>query len=129
MNRRANPALRYVSRYSSNPNVLAPMLPTQVYDVVAARALLVNGPSAHEERLVADLLDRRRAAGDTLFSWTYRPGIFRWTGMRSPGRVLDAHFVGDSSAAGVLLRIWRRFSGLEIESRLRPVRRRHELLG
>jgi hypothetical protein len=79
--------------------VLGPMLPRQAYDLAAARALLLNGPPAYEDRLLADLLERRRTPGDTLFSWTYRPAVFLSTGMRAPGRVLDAHYVGDSTAA------------------------------
>ncbi len=42
-----------------------------------------------ESRLAANVLDRVRHPGDTLFVWGYRPDLFAYTGMPAASRYLD----------------------------------------
>ena len=43
----------------------------------------------NESRAAADVLNRLRHPGDTLFVWGYRPDLFAYTGMRAASRYLD----------------------------------------
>jgi hypothetical protein len=43
----------------------------------------------NESRQAAEVLNRTRKPGDTLFVWGYRPDLFAYTGMRAASRYLD----------------------------------------
>jgi len=79
--------------------ILGPLPFEQILDLRKARLFVVNGPSAYEDREIAELLKARRSEGDKLFIWNYRPAIFLLSGMRSPSRLLDAHYLRDFAGA------------------------------
>jgi hypothetical protein len=49
-----------------------------------------------EEQAVAAHLNAVRGPSDTLFTWDYMPGVYFTTEMKSPIRLLDAHYIFDS---------------------------------
>ena len=50
----------------------------------------------NDEIVVATHLDAVRGPSDTLFTWDYMPVVYFTTEMKSPIRLLDAHYIFDS---------------------------------
>ena len=80
--------------------VLGPVLLTQMSDMRQFMRWVLF-PSERrawisEEMTVATHLNSVRAPYDTLFTWDYMPGIYFTTEMKSPIRLLDAHYILDS---------------------------------
>ena len=79
--------------------IVGPLIFAQVSDVRQMSYVLSS--SAHRAVVpgqeVAAFLNTIRSPSDTLFTWDYLPSIYFATEMKSPTRLLDAHYIFDSA--------------------------------
>ena len=79
--------------------IVGPLIFAQVSDVRQMSYVLSSG--AHRAVVpgqeVAAFLNTIRSPSDTLFTWDYLPSIYFATEMKSPTRLLDAHYIFDSA--------------------------------
>jgi hypothetical protein len=80
--------------------VLGPLLLPQLSDIHQFMRWVFFPSERHawtsEEQAVAAHLNAVRGPSDTLFTWDYMPGVYFTTEMKSPIRLLDAHYIFDS---------------------------------
>jgi len=79
--------------------IIGPLLVGQASDACSMHSLLFPGEHlvVRPTELVATHLNTIRCPHDTLFSWDFLPRIFFVTDMKSPTRLLDAHYIFDSA--------------------------------
>jgi hypothetical protein len=80
--------------------VFGPLLLPQMSDIHQFMRWVLFPSERHawtsEEKAVAAHLNAVRGPSDTLFTWDYMPVIYFITEMKSPIRLLDAHYILDS---------------------------------
>ena len=79
--------------------IVGPLFFQQAGDLRSLRWLIIDGAPKADWQIVADKLNMIREPNDMLFIWGYQPGIFYETGMKSPSRLLDPHYLGGSEKA------------------------------
>jgi hypothetical protein len=80
--------------------VLGPLLLPQMSDIHQFMRWVLFPSERHawtsDEKAVATHLNAVRGPSDTLFTWDYMPVVYFTTEMKSPIRLLDAHYILDS---------------------------------
>jgi hypothetical protein len=80
--------------------VLGPLLLPQMADIHQFMRWVLFPADRHawtsEEQALAAHLNAVRGPSDTLFTWDYMPAVYFTTEMKSPIRLLDAHYIFDS---------------------------------
>ena len=80
--------------------VLGPLLLSQMSDIHQFMRWVLFPSERHawtnDEKVVATHLNAVRGPYDTLFTWDYMPALYFATEMKSPIRLLDAHYIFDS---------------------------------
>jgi hypothetical protein len=79
--------------------IVGPLIFAQVSDVRQMRCVLFPSepPALEAWEAVSAHLNTIRSSSDTLFTWDYWPRIHFATEMKSPTRLLDAHYIFDSA--------------------------------
>jgi hypothetical protein len=79
--------------------IIGPLIFAQVLDVRQMRSVLSASehPALEPWEAVSAHLNTIRSPSDTLFMWDYLPRIYFATEMKSPTRLLDAHYIFDSA--------------------------------
>jgi hypothetical protein len=82
--------------------IVGPLIFAQVLDVRQMRSWARGSserPAVKSREVIATHVNTIRSPSDTLFTWDYLPRIYFMTEMKSPTRLLDAHYIFDSAQA------------------------------
>jgi hypothetical protein len=82
--------------------IIGPLIFAQALDVRQLRSLAQGAgerPGVKAQETIATYLNTIRGPSETLFTWDYLPRTYLMTEMKSPTRLLDAHYIFDSDEA------------------------------
>jgi len=82
--------------------IIGPLIFAQALDVRQMRSLAQGTrerPGVKAQETIATYLNTIRNPSETLFTWDYLPRTYLLTAMKSPMRLLDAHYIFDSDQA------------------------------
>ncbi len=82
--------------------IIGPLIFAQALDLRQMRSWAQGSserPAVKSREAIATHLNTVRKPSDTLFTWDYLPRIYFMTQMKSPMRLLDAHYIFDSAQA------------------------------